>query len=152
MSSADGGKLLVIVPNDRRADGENEGGQGEGDFHDRSLLSDVFEDFLAACWIGDFQRQLARFCAMGGSGFAAEKSGEHVLIATAGVVLLRESGGSATQFSVDLPKDSMCPGDSENDNWRLQTFIIPGDVDPGTLTYSVIGPTGPKQYLSLIHI
>jgi hypothetical protein len=60
--------------------------------------------------------------------------------------VVRESGGSATQFSVDLPKDSVCPGDSENDNWRLQTFIVPGDVDPGSLEYSVIGPTGTKQY------
>jgi hypothetical protein len=61
-----------------------------------------------------------------------------------GIVL--QNGGSATQFSLDLPKGSQCPGDSENDNWRLQTFIVPGDADPGTLEYSVIGPTGTKQY------
>ena len=61
-----------------------------------------------------------------------------------GVVL--QSGGSATQFTVDLPKDSTCPGDSENDNWRVQTFIVPEAADPESLQYSVIGPTGTKQY------
>ncbi len=61
-----------------------------------------------------------------------------------GVVL--RNGGSATQFSVDLPEGSMCPGDSENDNWRVQTFIVPAAADPATLEYSVIGPTGTKQY------
>jgi hypothetical protein len=80
------------------------------------------------------------------SGIVPVRSGDLTLVEAdrRGVVL--QSGGSATQFSVDLPKDSACPGDSENDNWRLQTFIVPADADPAALEYSVIGPTGTKQY------
>jgi hypothetical protein len=40
----------------------------------------------------------------------------------------------------------MCPGDSEHDSWRVQTFIVPAAADPGTLGYGVIGPAGEHQY------
>ncbi len=80
------------------------------------------------------------------SDIVAVRAGDLTLVDAdrRGVVI--QNGVSATQFSVDLPKDSTCPGDSENDNWRLQTFIVPADADPATLEYSVIGPTGTKQY------
>ena len=80
------------------------------------------------------------------SDIVAVRAGDLTLVEAdrRGVVL--ESGGSSTQFSVDLPLGSMCPGDSENDDWRLQTFIVPAADEPGTLEYSVIGPTGTKQY------
>jgi len=74
------------------------------------------------------------------------RSGDLTLVEADRRGVVMQNGGSAAKFSVDLPKGSTCPGDSESDNWRLQTFIVPGSVDPGTLEYSVIGPTGPKQY------
>lgn len=55
-------------------------------------------------------------------------------------------GGSATEFNLRLPAGAECPGDSEHDDWRVQTFIVPADVDPGTLQYTVIGPAGLHQY------
>ncbi|MFZ4719280.1 MAG: hypothetical protein ACOYMR_07630 [Ilumatobacteraceae bacterium] len=61
-----------------------------------------------------------------------------------GVVL--ENGGSATEFSFDLPKGSVCPGDSMNDSWRVQTFIIPKADEPSSIEYSANGPTGKGQY------
>jgi hypothetical protein len=55
-------------------------------------------------------------------------------------------GGSATEFSLEPPSGAMCPGDSMNDSWRVQTFIIPAAADPGTIQYGVNGPTGEHQY------
>lgn len=55
-------------------------------------------------------------------------------------------GGSMTSFGLQLPTGSSCPGDSANDQWRVQTFIVPARVDPGTLTYNPIGPEGEGLY------
>ncbi len=53
---------------------------------------------------------------------------------------------SATRFTLQLPADAKCPGDSAHDQWRFQTFIVPASVDPGTLDYGVIGPQGKDQF------
>jgi hypothetical protein len=51
-------------------------------------------------------------------------------------------GGSATPFTLQLPENATCPGDSANDDWRVQGFMIPTADDPGTIAYGVIGPEG----------
>lgn len=53
-----------------------------------------------------------------------------------------DHGGSATAFSLRLPDGAACPGDSQHDQWRIQSFIVPADVDPVTLTYDLIAPAG----------
>lgn len=50
-------------------------------------------------------------------------------------------GDSTTIFSLRLPDDATCPGDSANDDWRIQSFLVPDGVDPGSLEY---GPTKPS--------
>ena len=50
------------------------------------------------------------------------------------------SGGSATQFSLRLPAGAACKGDSANDNYLVQTYMVPAAVDPGTLTFDSDGP------------
>jgi hypothetical protein len=50
-----------------------------------------------------------------------------------------ERGGSGTEFSLEPPPSSTCPGDSEHDSWRVQTFLVPSDVDPGSLVWA-LGP------------
>jgi hypothetical protein len=80
------------------------------------------------------------------SGITPARVGDLTLVEADRRGVVMENGGSAAQFSVDLPQGSTCPGDSENDNWRLQTFIVPASVDPGTLEYTGNGPTGFKQY------
>ena len=49
-------------------------------------------------------------------------------------------GGIDTQFSLRLPADAVCPGDSANDQWRVQSFMIPATDDPVSLRYGPIGP------------
>lgn len=57
------------------------------------------------------------------------------------------SGGDGnTVLGFRLPSGASCPGDSEHDQWRVQTFIVPADVDPGTLTYDSVGPVGEGLY------
>ena len=55
-------------------------------------------------------------------------------------------GGSAALFSLRLPESSTCPGDSLHDQWRVQSFMVPVDVDVTQLQYGVIGPEGEQQY------
>lgn len=55
-------------------------------------------------------------------------------------------GRSATEFSLQLPQGAACPGDSETDQWRVQSFIIPADEDPGTIRYGVVGPESSGQF------
>lgn len=43
-------------------------------------------------------------------------------------------------FSLRLPEQSTCPGDSSHDDWRVQTFIVPADQDPGVLAYNEVSP------------
>ena len=55
-------------------------------------------------------------------------------------------GSGSTVFGLLLPAGASCPGDSKNDQWRVQTFIVPANVDPGTLRYNSIGPDGEGMY------
>jgi len=49
-------------------------------------------------------------------------------------------GGSATAFSLALPQDAACTGDSANAGYRVQSYMVPSSADPATLTYNAAGP------------
>jgi MYXO-CTERM domain-containing protein len=51
-------------------------------------------------------------------------------------------GASATEFGLRLPEGASCPGDSANDQWRVESFLAPAADDPGTFTYASNGPEG----------
>jgi hypothetical protein len=55
-------------------------------------------------------------------------------------------GDSNTVFSVRLPEGSTCPGDSANDDWRVQTFVVPASTDVGRLRYGATRPQGDFMY------
>lgn len=55
-------------------------------------------------------------------------------------------GRSATQFTLRLPPGAGCPGDSANDQWRVQSFIVPSTDDPGALRYAEVAPAGDGRY------
>ncbi len=55
-------------------------------------------------------------------------------------------GDSNTVFTLRLPGAATCPGDSANDQWRVQSFIVPATDDPGALTYGPIWPDGDGRY------
>jgi hypothetical protein len=68
--------------------------------------------------------------------------GEVPLVLPTDVATTLDGGGSSTDFTLRLPDGASCPGDSANDNWRVNSFMIPASVDPGSLTYDAAGPVG----------
>jgi hypothetical protein len=55
-------------------------------------------------------------------------------------------GDSNTIFTLGVPGEATCPGDSANDQWRIQSFIVPATDDPGSLTFGPIWPEGDGRY------
>jgi hypothetical protein len=51
-------------------------------------------------------------------------------------------GVSSTVFTLTVPDGAVCPGDSANDQWRLQSFVVPATVDPAELTFGGNDPVG----------
>lgn len=80
------------------------------------------------------------------SSITAQRVGELSLVDADRRGVALASGGGSTEFSLALPSEATCPGDSRNDNWRVQTFIVPEGVDPATVEYGPNGPTGRLQW------
>lgn len=53
------------------------------------------------------------------------------------------SGDGSTRFFVRLPEGATCPGDSVNDQWRVNTFLIPAAQDPLDVLFGSSGPEPP---------
>lgn len=77
----------------------------------------------------------------------ATREGAAVVVDAADTRKSVSAGDHDTAFTLRLPTGATCPGDSMNDDWRVQTFVIPATDDPGMLTYTVAvtGPDGPKD-------
>jgi hypothetical protein len=73
------------------------------------------------------------------SAIVASRQGDAQVVDAVQRAVPLATGGSTTEFSLELPAESDCPGDSEHDSWRVQTFLVPSTIDPGTLTWA-IGP------------
>lgn len=57
------------------------------------------------------------------------------------------SGGqSATYFGLRLPADATCPGDSEHDDRRVQSFIVPATDDLTALQFRGTKPEGDGRW------
>lgn len=69
-------------------------------------------------------------------------AGDVVVVDASNPLKELDHGGSATKFTLRLPADASCPGDSENDQWRVQSFLVPATDDPGALHYGEIAPEG----------
>lgn len=58
-----------------------------------------------------------------------------------------QSGEIDTAFTLRLPEGASCPGDSANDQWKVQSFIVPSADDPSTLVFDgVIKPSEDDQW------
>ncbi len=52
-----------------------------------------------------------------------------------------KAGGSRTDFRIKLPTGAACTGDSAKAGYRIQGYLVPRSVDPGTLTFDAgVGP------------
>ena len=61
-------------------------------------------------------------------------------VKSAGNVATLTSGDSSTAFTLALPVGAACAGDSANDAYFLQSYMVPEAVDPATLQFNSNGP------------
>lgn len=76
------------------------------------------------------------------AGAAGVRAGDAMIVDPATRSEVLRSGDSATQFSLRLPSGSACNGDTYNDNYRVQSFIVPAAEDLSTMRFSISGPEG----------
>jgi hypothetical protein len=76
----------------------------------------------------------------------AQAAGEVVVVEADNLAKELTGGGSATVFTLRLPDGASCPGDSANDQYRVQSFIVPSADDPGIFTYGSIKPDGEGRW------
>lgn len=88
---------------------------------------------------------LATFALGARPSDAASDAGQVVVVSATDVRNPIEFGEHTTTFAIRVPDGAQCPGDSMNDDWRLQTFFVPSSDDPAELTYFVTGPAGPED-------
>jgi hypothetical protein len=58
------------------------------------------------------------------------------------------SGGSSTQWTLNMPSGAACSGDSASQGFHVYSFIVPVAVDVGTLTFNP--STGPSKGFPLV--
>lgn len=76
---------------------------------------------------------------------AASRSGDAEAVQANNRLRPFTEGTHESAFSLRLPRGATCPGDSMNDDWRVQSFVVPSTDDPGALRYMVTGPEGPEN-------
>ncbi|MEQ1785805.1 MAG: fibronectin type III domain-containing protein [Acidimicrobiales bacterium] len=62
-------------------------------------------------------------------------------VRTAGGAASLSSGIGSTVFTLRLPANAACGGDSVTDGYQVQSYMVPASVDPSTLTFDAAGPT-----------
>lgn len=76
----------------------------------------------------------------------ASVTGEAVVISPPPRAKPLSSGGSATAFSLRLPPGASCQGDSADDNYRVQSYMVPAADNPAALSYASEGPEGTGRF------
>jgi hypothetical protein len=108
-----------------------------------ALVSVVLCPALASAASGD----TAPVSTVDTSGVVASREGDVQTVDGVQRAKTVASGGSVTEFSLEPPPSSTCPGDSEHDSWRVQTFLVPSTVDPGTLVWAL----GPRSDNAIVY-
>jgi len=67
--------------------------------------------------------------------------GDVMIVDATGIVM--NAGTGADRFFVVLPDGAACPGDSANDQWRAQTFLLPESEDVLEAWFGSSGPEPP---------
>ncbi len=78
-------------------------------------------------------------------------AGDAVVVDPVNVNRQLTDGDSTSAFTFRLPEGASCPGDSANDDWRVQSFLVPADTDIGSLRYRASRPDG-ERYRSLRYL
>ena len=78
--------------------------------------------------------------AAGGSVDDPVRAGDATIVDAYNQSKPLDHGTGKTTFSLRLPDGAACPGDSRNDQWRVQTYLLPFEEDPVSVRYGPIGP------------
>ena len=62
-------------------------------------------------------------------------------VRNAGGAAVLNTGNSDTTFTLRLPAGAACTGDSANDGYRVQSYMVRASVNPSTLQFNAAGPT-----------
>ena len=76
----------------------------------------------------------------------ATDAGDAVIVTPADRTTPLMEGDANAVFAVRIPAGATCPGDSANDDWRVQSFIVPAGTDLGTIQYGATRPAGEHMY------
>jgi hypothetical protein len=60
------------------------------------------------------------------------------------------SGGSATEWTLNLPAQAACSGDTANQGFHIFSYVVPASVDPATLTFNAA--SGPSSGNPLVDV
>ena len=80
------------------------------------------------------------------AGAASTRGGDAVVVESADSTKVLDHGARATVFGIRLPDGAACPSDTQHDQWRVQSFLVPDTVDPGSLTFDSSQPHGTGLY------
>ena len=81
----------------------------------------------------------------GGASASAKREGTVLVVSGKNIYKTLSGGELATEFSLSLPADASCGGDTMHDDWRYSTFLVPSNVDPSSLRFSMTGPFNPQH-------
>lgn len=85
-------------------------------------------------------RSLVAIAALAGAGLlVAPASAQEPEVGVAHVT--PAEGGSTTPFRVDIPPGASCPGDSAEDGYRVNSYMVPVAVPALEVTFDGMGPT-----------
>lgn len=107
----------------------------------RSLRIRVIATLLGSGWVLSTLTGVTPAGAQSG----ALRAGDVQIVTTTDTSRQIAEGGSSTVFTLKLPDGAVCPGDSANDGYRIQSFLVPAADDPGAIVYRSIGPSGAGQ-------
>jgi hypothetical protein len=87
--------------------------------------------------------------ALAQTGTADDDAGAAVVVDSVNVDRELSEFDSTTAFRLRLPEGASCAGDSANDDYRVQTFLVPADTDLSNMKYRSRSPDGNDLYRAL---
>jgi len=90
--------------------------------------------------------------AAGQSAPSGEDAGSAVVVDAINTDRELTEFDSTAAFRLRLPQGATCAGDSANEDYRVQTFLVPADTDLSTLKYRSRSPDGNDLYRALKYV
>ena len=80
--------------------------------------------------------------ALGQDAQTGDDAGAAIIVDSVNTARELDEFDSTTAFRLRLPEGASCPGDTANDDYVVQTFLVPADTDLASLKYNDRSPDG----------